>query len=101
MSAPEGSWKLQEVSEIWEEKQFYVRECYREIAAAMALLGSSGIGKLNFIIYRGKSHKRWTKGLCGPVLNKPCTLWMPTLLGNTCESIFQDFKELLHATMGA
>ena len=54
-----GSFKLQDVSEIWDEKQFYVRGCYKEIAdimlkkkpAVMSLLGSSGIGKSNFMVY--------------------------------------------------
>ena len=30
-----GSFKLQDVSEIWDEKQFYVRGCYTEIADIM------------------------------------------------------------------
>ncbi|CAL1139121.1 unnamed protein product [Cladocopium goreaui] len=30
-----GSFKLQNVSEIWDEKQFYVRDCYTEIADIM------------------------------------------------------------------
>ena len=54
-----GSFKLQDVSEIWDEKQFYVRGCYTEIAdimlkkkpLVMSLLGSSGIGKSNFMVY--------------------------------------------------
>ena len=54
-----GSFKLKEFSEIWEEKTFYVRECYKQIAdimlqkkpPVMSLLGSSGIGKSNFMIY--------------------------------------------------
>ena len=54
-----GSFKLQNVSEIWDEKQFYVRGCYTEIAdimlkknpPVMSLLGSSGIGKSNFMVY--------------------------------------------------
>ena len=54
-----GSFKLQDVSEIWDEKQFYVRGCYKEIAdimlkkkpPVMSLLGSSGIGKSNFMVY--------------------------------------------------
>ena len=54
-----GSFKLQNVSEIWDEKQFYVRDCYTEIAdimlkkkpPVMSLLGSSGIGKSNFMVY--------------------------------------------------
>ena len=54
-----GSFKLQNVSEIWDEKQFYVRDCYKEIAdimlkkkpPVMSLLGSSGIGKSNFMVY--------------------------------------------------
>ena len=54
-----GSFKLQDVSEIWDEKQFYVRGCYTEIAdimlkkkpPVMSLLGSSGIGKSNFMVY--------------------------------------------------
>ncbi|CAL1145573.1 unnamed protein product, partial [Cladocopium goreaui] len=54
-----GSFKLQNVSEIWDEKQFYVRDCYTEIAdimlkkkpPVMSLLGSSGIGKSNFLVY--------------------------------------------------
>ena len=54
-----GSFKLQNVSEIWDEKQFYVRDCYTKIAdimlkkkpPVMSLLGSSGIGKSNFMVY--------------------------------------------------
>ena len=54
-----GSFKLQDVSEIWDEKQFYVRGCYTEIAdimlkkkpPMMSLLGSSGKGKSNFMVY--------------------------------------------------
>ena len=54
-----GSFKLQNVSEIWDEKQFYVRGCYTEIAdimlkkkpPVMSLLGSSGIVKSNFVVY--------------------------------------------------
>ena len=54
-----GSFKLQNVSEIWDEKQFYVRDCYTRIAdimlkkkpPVMSLLGSSGIGKSNFMVY--------------------------------------------------
>eukprot|EP00930_Biecheleria_cincta_P028083 TRINITY_DN1958_c0_g2_i4.p1 TRINITY_DN1958_c0_g2~~TRINITY_DN1958_c0_g2_i4.p1 ORF type:complete len:632 (-),score=137.37 TRINITY_DN1958_c0_g2_i4:485-2329(-) len=54
-----GSFKLQNVSEIWDEEQFYVRDCYTEIAdimlkkknPVMSLLGSSGIGKSNFMVY--------------------------------------------------
>ena len=54
-----GSFKLQNVSEIWDEKQFYVRDCYTEIAdimlkkkpPVMSLLGSSGIGKPYFMVY--------------------------------------------------
>ena len=54
-----GSFKLQDVSETWDEKQFYVRGCYKEIAdimlkkkpPVMSLLGSSGIGKSNFMVY--------------------------------------------------
>lgn len=50
---------MQKYSEIWDEKKFYVRSCYEEIAnimlqtkpPVMSLLGSSGIGKSNFIIY--------------------------------------------------
>ena len=54
-----GSFKLQNVSEIWDEKQFYVRDCYTRIAdimlkkkpPVMSLLGSSGISKSNFMVY--------------------------------------------------
>ena len=54
-----GSFKLEQDSEIWDEKQFYVRGCYTEIADIMlkkkphrmSLLGSSGIGKSNFMVY--------------------------------------------------
>ena len=54
-----GSFKLEQDSEIWDEKQFYVRDCYTEIADVMlkskphrmSLLGSSGIGKSNFTVY--------------------------------------------------
>ena len=56
LNTAKGSFKLQNVSEIWDEKQFYVRGCYKEIAdimlketpPVMSLLGSSGIGKSNF-----------------------------------------------------
>ena len=54
-----GSFKLQNVSEIWDETKFYVRDCYKEIAdimlkkkpPVMSLLGSSGIGKSNSMVY--------------------------------------------------
>ena len=54
-----GSFKLEQDSEIWDEQQFYVRDCYKEIADIMlkkkphrmSLLGSSGIGKSNFMVY--------------------------------------------------
>ena len=54
-----GGFKLEQDSEIWDEKQFYVRDCYKEIADIMlkkrphrmSLLGSSGIGKSNFMVY--------------------------------------------------
>ena len=54
-----GSFKLEQDSEIWDEKQFYVRDCYTKIADIMlkkkphrmSLLGSSGIGKSNFMVY--------------------------------------------------
>ena len=59
LKTAKGSFKLQNVSEIWDEKQFYVRGCYTEIAdimlknkpPVMSLLGSSGIGKSNFMVY--------------------------------------------------
>ena len=59
LNTAKGSFKLQDVSEIWDEKQFYVRGCYKEIAdimlkkkpPVMSLLGSSGIGKSNFMVY--------------------------------------------------
>ena len=59
LKTAKGSFKLQNVSEIWDEKQFYVRGCYTEIAdimlknkpPVMSLLGSSGIGKANFMVY--------------------------------------------------
>ena len=54
-----GSFKLERDSEIWNETKFYVRDCYKEIADIMlknklhrmSLLGSSGIGKSNFMVY--------------------------------------------------
>ncbi|CAE7819719.1 unnamed protein product [Symbiodinium sp. CCMP2592] len=54
-----GSFKLEQDSEIWDETKFYVRGCYTEIADIMlktkphrmSLLGSSGIGKSNFMVY--------------------------------------------------
>ena len=54
-----GSFKLEQDSEIWNETKFYVRDCYKEIADIMlkkkphrmSLLGSSGIGKSNFMVY--------------------------------------------------
>ena len=59
LNTANGSFKLQSLSEIWDEKQFYVRGCYTEIAdimlkktpPVMSLLGSSGIGKSNFMVY--------------------------------------------------
>eukprot|EP00438_Fugacium_kawagutii_P028876 Skav207641 [mRNA] locus=scaffold1172:217788:219233:+ [translate_table: standard] len=59
LTTEKGSFKRQSTSEIWNEKTFYVRECYQQIAdlmfqknpPAMSLLGSSGIGKSNFMIY--------------------------------------------------
>ena len=55
-----GSFKLQDVSEIWDEKQFYVRGCYTEIAdimlkkkpPVMSLLGSSGSNFMVYLIWR-------------------------------------------------
>ena len=35
LKTAKGSFKLQDVSEIWDEKQFYVRGCYTEIADIM------------------------------------------------------------------
>ena len=54
-----GSFKLEQDSEIWNETKFYVRDCYKDIADIMlknkphrmSLLGSSGIGKSNFMVY--------------------------------------------------
>ena len=54
-----GSLKLEQDSEIWNETKFYVRDCYKDIADIMlknkphrmSLLGSSGIGKSNFMVY--------------------------------------------------
>ena len=59
LTTEKGSFKRQNTSEIWNEKKFYVRKCYQPIAdlmfeknpPAMSLLGSSGIGKSNFVIY--------------------------------------------------
>lgn len=59
LTTEKGSFKRQSTSEIWNEKKFYIRECYQHIAdlmfqknpPAMSLLGSSGIGKSNFMIY--------------------------------------------------
>ena len=59
LNTAKGSFKLEQDSEIWNETKFYVRGCYTEIADIMlkkkphrmSLLGSSGIGKSNFIVY--------------------------------------------------
>ena len=59
LKTAKGSFKLEQDSEIWDETKFYVRDCYKEIADIMlkkkphrmALLGSSGIGKSNFMVY--------------------------------------------------
>ena len=59
LTTEKGSFKRQNTSEIWNEKKFYVRKCYQPIAdlmfeknpPAMSLLGASGIGKSNFMIY--------------------------------------------------
>lgn len=59
LTTEKGSFKRQSTSEIWNEKKFYIRACYQQIAdlmfqknpPAMSLLGSSGIGKSNFMIY--------------------------------------------------
>ena len=112
-----GSFKLQNVSEIWDEKQFYVRGCYTEIAdimwkkkpPVMSLLGSSGIGKSNFMVYliwrrfqdsefkdfpvflhqrdiihRFQKGEEPKEGGCqdfvGQPLRKLCISWMPTLM---------------------
>ena len=59
LNTARGSFKLERDCEIWSETKFYVRDCYREIADIMlknkphrmSLLGSSGIGKSNFMVY--------------------------------------------------
>ena len=59
LKTAKGSFKLEQDSEIWNETKFYVRDCYREIADIMlknkphrmSLLGSSDIGKSNFMVY--------------------------------------------------
>ena len=59
LATAKGSFKRQSTSEIWNDKQFYCRECYQQIAdlmfekdpPAMSLLGSSGLGKSNFMVY--------------------------------------------------
>ena len=59
LKTAKGSFKLEQDSEIWNETKFYVRDCYKEIADIMlkkkphrmSLLGSSGIGKSNFMVY--------------------------------------------------
>ena len=59
LETAKGSFKLEQDSEIWNETKFYVRDCYKEIADIMlknkphrmSLLGSSGIGKSNFMVY--------------------------------------------------
>ena len=59
LKTAKGSFKLEQDSEIWNETKFYVRVCYKEIADIMlenkphrmSLLGSSGIGKSNFMLY--------------------------------------------------
>ena len=59
LKTAKGSFKLEQDSEIWNETKFYVRDCYKQIADIMfkkkphrmSLLGSSGIGKSNFMVY--------------------------------------------------
>ena len=59
LKTAKGSFKLEQDFEIWNETKFYVRDCYKEIAdimlknkpRRMSLLGSSGIGKSNFMVY--------------------------------------------------
>ena len=59
LNTAKGSFKLEQDSEIWNETKFYVRDCYKQIADIMfkkkphrmSLLGSSGIGKSNFMVY--------------------------------------------------
>ena len=58
LNTAKGSFKLEQDSEIWNQTKFYVRVCYKEIADIvlknkphrMSLLGSSGIGKSNFMV---------------------------------------------------
>ena len=118
LNTAKGSFKLQDVSEIWNEEQFYVRGCYKAIAdimlnkkpPVMSLLGSSGIGKSNFVVYliwrrfqddglkefpvflhrddiilqfeKDKEPKRSMPILCIQRLPKLCISWMPTFIGN-------------------
>ena len=59
LTTEKGSFKRNKDAEVWNEKNFYVRKCYQQIAdlmfeknrPTMSLLGSSGIGKSNFMIY--------------------------------------------------
>ena len=59
LTTEKGSFKRSKDAEVWNDKRFYCRECYQQIAdlmfeknpPTMSLLGSSGIGKSNFMIY--------------------------------------------------
>ena len=59
LTTEKGSFKRNKDAEVWNDKKFYVRKCYQPIAdlmfeknpPTMSLLGSSGIGKSNFVIY--------------------------------------------------
>ena len=59
LNTANGNFKLEQDPEIWNETQFYARDCYEKIADIMlenkphrmSLLGSSGIGKSNFAVY--------------------------------------------------
>ena len=59
LTTEKGSFKRSKDAEVWNDKRFNCRECYQQIAdlmfeknpPTMSLLGSSGIGKSNFMIY--------------------------------------------------
>lgn len=59
LKAAVGGFRRSPNSEVWNEKILYVRDCYKDIADLMlaskspymSLLGSSGIGKSNFLTY--------------------------------------------------
>ena len=59
LTTEKGSFKRSKDAEVWNDKRFYFRECYQQIAdlmfeknpPTMSLVVSSRIGKYNFMIY--------------------------------------------------